>query len=120
MSQTLPPTNEDTTFFFPAFERLADYLLEKEISPETTGFIVGRATRDLWLGAAAEAQKTLSDVVFDEIEKEDDINARFQLLVVKYKDATGVDMYERLNIAAEAIVNEIINGQASDNAAQMQ
>lgn len=102
------PTNQESTFIFPAFTRLAEFLLDNDIAPETAGYIVGRANMDLWIGATAEAQKVLGDAVFDEIELEPDFNTRFQLLVEKYKDATGIDMFEQLNTAAEAIVNEII------------
>jgi len=105
------PYQLDFSFFFPIFAKLADFLIDHEISPETAGYIVGKAVRDLWLGAASEASKVIGEEFFVEMENEEDINRRFELLVEKYKEATGVDMYDKLNQAAEAIVNEIMTAQ---------
>lgn len=113
MIQPLPnsQTSIEFSFFFPAFARLADFLIDHDISPETAGYIVGKAVRDLWLGAASEASKAIGEEFFVEIEKEEEINRRFELLVEKYKEVTGVDMYDKLNQAAEAIVDEIMAAQ---------
>lgn len=113
MNQPLPssPNNSEFSFFFPSFAKLAEFLIDHDVSPETAGYIVGKAVRDLWLGAASEASKVIGEEFFVEMENEEDINRRFELLVEKYKEATGVDMYDKLNQAAEAIVNEIMTAQ---------
>lgn len=112
------PNQTEFSFFFPAFAKLADFLIDHDVSPETAGYIVGKAVRDLWLGAASEASKVIGEEFFVEIEKEEDINRRFELLVEKYKESTGVDMYDRLNQAAEAIVNEILTAQEAGDVSE--
>lgn len=111
MPQPLPPiqaNSNEVSLIFPAFARLTDFLLEHELPAETVGFIIGRATRDLWLGAASEAEKVLGTEEFAKIVELEDLDERFASLVEVYRERTGIDIQERLNQAAEALTNEII------------
>lgn len=102
------PAQNSINIIFPAFAKLANYLIEKEVDPETTGFIVGKLSRDLWTGAAAQAAAILGEDRVSEIAKDEDLERRFITLRDEYKTKTGVDMEERLNQAAQAMVDEVM------------
>ena len=102
------PAQNSINIIFPAFAQLANYLIEKEVDPETAGFVVGKLTRDLWMGAAAQAAATIGEDRVNEIAKDEDIERRFITLRDEYKAKTGVDMEERLNQAAQAMVDEVM------------
>lgn len=102
------PAPNNINIIFPAFAKLAEYLVEKEVEPESAGFIVGKLTRDLWTGAAAQAAATIGEDRVKEIAKEEDLEKRFTTLRNEYKAKTGIDMEERLNQAAQAMVDEVM------------
>lgn len=102
------PALNNINIIFPAFAKLAEYLVEKEVEPETAGFIVGKLTRDLWTGAAAQAAATLGEERVKQIGEEGDLEKKFTTLRDEYKAKTGIDMEERLSQAAQAMVDEVM------------
>ena len=101
-------TTDQITIVFPAFAKLAEYLIAHEVDAQTAGFLVGKASRDFWTAAAAKAAEELGEDRIKEISGEEDLEKRFSLLRDEYKAKTQIDIQERLTIAAEQIVAEFI------------
>jgi len=110
-----PPASSQISLIFPQFAKLAEYLMAHEIDAETAGFIVGKASRDLWTGAALQAAKVLGEEKIQALTQEEDLEKRFEALRKAYLEATGIDMQVNLEKAADAIVNEIIKPETSSD-----
>lgn len=109
MTTPLPTQDVEKYFLLPALERLAEHLLDLGISQESTGFLLGRITRDLWDGAASEMIKELSEEEQAKIKALDDPVEKIRLLTELYSEKTDTDALERLSAAADKVANLVIN-----------
>ena len=102
-----PTAPGEINIIFPAFAKLAEYLLDHDVDAQTVGIVIGKASRDLWTGAATKAAEDLGEERMEEIAKEEDLEKRFGMLRDEYLAKTKVDIGERLEQAAQQIVEEI-------------